>query len=56
MPNDLAYSGAHEETIREYRIGSSGITLGDPLEGFQGVLKGVPVLIGDGSLLKPSEA
>jgi len=40
-------TGAHEDTIREYRIGSSGITLGEPLMGFQGVLRGVPELIED---------
>jgi circadian clock protein KaiC len=35
-------TGAHEDTIREYRIGESGIRLGEPLTGFQGVLRGVP--------------
>ncbi len=38
-------TGAHEDTIREYRIDLRGITLGDPLIGFQGVLRGVPELI-----------
>ena len=38
-------TGAHEDTIREYQIGSKGITLGDPLMGFQGVLRGVPELV-----------
>ncbi|MGZ8298735.1 MAG: ATPase domain-containing protein, partial [Allosphingosinicella sp.] len=37
---------AHEDTIREYRIGKDGITLGDPLKNFQGVLRGVPELLG----------
>jgi circadian clock protein KaiC len=36
----------HEDTIREYRIGSSGITLGEPLHDFQGVLRGVPTYVG----------
>jgi len=40
-------TSAHEDTIREYRIGEDGITLGDPLENFQGVLRGVPELIGN---------
>ena len=31
-------TSAHEDTIREYRIGDSGITLGAPLTNFQGVL------------------
>ncbi|HEX8467225.1 MAG TPA: ATPase domain-containing protein [Allosphingosinicella sp.] len=39
-------TSAHEDTIREYRIGADGITLGAPLENFQGVLRGVPELIG----------
>jgi circadian clock protein KaiC len=38
-------TGAHEDTIREYLIGSKGITLGEPLHNFQGVLRGVPELI-----------
>lgn len=37
-------TGAHEDTIREYMIGSNGITLGEPLTQFQGVLRGVPTL------------
>jgi circadian clock protein KaiC len=44
-------TSAHEDTIREYRIGASGISLGAPLQNFQGVLRGVPQLIGEGSLL-----
>ncbi len=40
-------TGPHEDTIREYMIGPSGITLGEPLVGFQGVLRGVPDLVGD---------
>jgi circadian clock protein KaiC len=39
--------GSHEETIREYRIGTSGLTIGPPLEEFQGVLQGVPTYIGN---------
>ena len=38
-------TGAHEDTIREYRIDGRGITLGEPLMGFQGVLRGVPELV-----------
>jgi circadian clock protein KaiC len=44
-------TGAHEDTIREYRIGRNGIRLGEPLVGFQGVLRGVPNFIGDGPAL-----
>jgi circadian clock protein KaiC len=39
-------TGAHESTIREYRIDSRGLTIGEPLEGFQGILRGVPVYVG----------
>ncbi|TDH64630.1 circadian clock protein KaiC [Dankookia rubra] len=38
--------GAHEDTIREFRIDGRGITIGAPLDSFQGVLRGVPVYIG----------
>jgi circadian clock protein KaiC len=37
---------AHEDTIREYRIGQDGFQLGEPLTRFQGVLRGVPTLAG----------
>ncbi|MBV9931042.1 MAG: circadian clock protein KaiC [Alphaproteobacteria bacterium] len=40
-------TGPHEDTIREYRIDRRGITLGEPLVAFQGVLRGVPELIGE---------
>ncbi len=39
-------TGAHESTIREYRIDNRGLTIGEPLEGFQGVLRGVPLYVG----------
>jgi circadian clock protein KaiC len=45
-------TGAHESKIREYRIGSTGLQLGEPLHGFRGVLSGTPVYTGDqGALL-----
>ena len=49
-------TGAHEDTIREFMIGSNGITVGEPLTSFQGVLRGVPALVGDGSLLEMEQA
>jgi circadian clock protein KaiC len=49
-------SGAHEDTIREYQIGGRGITLGEPLDAFQGVLKDVPVLIDGAPLLGRGDA
>lgn len=49
-------TGPHEDTIREYQIGSRGVTLGEPLTGFQGILRGVPELIGEVGLLKREDA
>lgn len=40
-------TGQHEDTIREYRIGRRGLVLGEPLTGFQGVLRGVPTITVD---------
>jgi len=42
-------SGRHEKTIREFDIGEDGLSLGEPLQGFQGVLRGVPNFVGQGS-------
>ncbi len=36
--------GAHERTIREFGMDSSGIRVGEPLRNFQGVLTGVPTV------------
>lgn len=44
-------TGRHEDTIREFRIDGRGITLGEPLVEFQGVLRGVPTLVGDSANL-----
>lgn len=38
-------SGYHERTIREMRVGTSGIWVGEPLRGLQGVLTGVPTFL-----------
>jgi circadian clock protein KaiC len=38
--------GHHESTIRELRINGQGISLGQPLTEFQGVLRGVPTYHG----------
>jgi circadian clock protein KaiC len=49
-------TGPHEDTIREYRISSDGVTLGEPLTNFQGVLRGVPTLVGqERALLEPGD-
>ena len=44
-------TGNHERTIREFRITSNGIQVGEPLRQFQGVLTGVPQYIGNASPL-----
>jgi circadian clock protein KaiC len=40
-------TGHHEDTIREFSIGHGGITIGPPLENFQGILSGQPSYLGD---------
>ena len=42
-------SGPHEHTIRELRLGSGRIRVGDPLTNFQGVLSGIPTSIPQGN-------
>ena len=42
-------SGAHETTIREVTMSSTGVSIGQPLINFQGVLTGVPHYIGERS-------
>ncbi len=39
-------SGLHERSIREFRLSSQGLTVGEPLREFQGVLTGVPNYLG----------
>ena len=34
--------GAHERTVRELKIGSAGMQVGEVLQDFEGVLTGVP--------------
>ncbi|MES1157768.1 MAG: ATPase domain-containing protein [Haliangium ochraceum] len=47
-------SGRHEESIREFQMGSPhGITVGPPLAGFRGILTGVPVYTGGTEELMP---
>lgn len=40
-------TGLHESTIREYRISSNGLSLGEPLAAFEGVLRGTPTYLGE---------
>jgi circadian clock protein KaiC len=44
-------SGHHEHAIREFRLGSTGIKLGPPLEGFNGIFSGTPTYLGEKSPL-----
>jgi circadian clock protein KaiC len=48
-------TSAHEDTIREYRITKTGMMLGPPLMNFQGVLRGVPEMIGVEKALMDTE-
>jgi circadian clock protein KaiC len=48
-------AGEHESTIREFRIGGSGLIVGEPLDAFHGVLRGVPTWSGQGEGLLGSE-
>ena len=43
-------SGGHETALREFRLSTEGVSVGEPLEGFQGILTGTP------SLIKPARA
>jgi len=39
--------GAHERTLREMKLGSHGMEIGEVLQEFEGVLTGVPRYVGD---------
>ena len=44
-------TGPHENTIREFHINDQGLSLGEPLQEFQGVLRGVPTYVGQAAPL-----
>lgn len=48
-------TGAHEETLREYRVAKGGIEVGNILKDFSGVFTGVPVFEGDRSEMLKSD-
>ena len=48
-------SGAHEKTIRPFQLGPDGLTVGQPLSDFHGVLTGVPTMQNDVSNLFGSD-
>ena len=43
--------GEHEDWIREFRITSSGIHVGEPLQAFRGLFSGTPVFTGEKTAL-----
>jgi circadian clock protein KaiC len=47
--------GAHERTIREFRLDERGIRVGKPLREFRGVLTGVPTYEGNNNPLFDSD-
>lgn len=48
--------GSHERTIREFRLESGGIRVGEPLSNFRGVLTGVPVVEGAADPLREGKS
>jgi circadian clock protein KaiC len=48
-------TGKHERTIREFRIDSGGVHLGNPLREFRGILTGIPVYEGMRGLIKDDD-
>jgi circadian clock protein KaiC len=48
-------SGAHEDTIREFRLSGQGVKVGPPLTQFQGILSGIPTYRGEATPLLPTE-
>jgi circadian clock protein KaiC len=40
-------SGRHEQTLREFTLGSQGFAVGPPLYGFTGIFSGTPIYTGD---------
>ena len=44
--------GAHERSIREFRLEGGGIRVGQPLRDFRGVLTGVPIFEGASDLVR----
>jgi circadian clock protein KaiC len=49
-------TGAHETTIREMMIDHTGLSVGDKLDGFRGILTGVPFIDAGAKLLRDNDA
>ncbi|WP_334188906.1 ATPase domain-containing protein [Noviherbaspirillum sp.] len=45
----------HEHTIREFRLTSRGLEIGDPLQNFEGILSGLPAYRGTTEMLGSSD-
>ena len=45
-------TGPHERKLRELKISSDGILVGEPLRGFQGIMTGVPRYEGETNLVE----
>jgi circadian clock protein KaiC len=48
-------TGGHEDSIRELRIDSTGVRVGEPLQSFRGIMTGVPTFEGERATLLPSQ-
>jgi circadian clock protein KaiC len=48
-------SGAHEETLREFRLRKGGLWVGEPLAEFHGVLSGTPMIMNKGNAPRADE-
>jgi circadian clock protein KaiC len=45
-------TGEHERTLRQMKISSKGLSIGEPLREFRGVMTGVPQYEGDGDIIR----
>ena len=43
----------HERTVREFTINKNGVSIGDPIRSFSGILSGTPVLTSSNETLMP---
>lgn len=48
-------TGAHERTLRQLKISERGVTIGEPLRGFRGIMTGVPQYEGQTQVLPGGE-
>ena len=48
--------GSHQSSIRELRLSSAGLRVGEPLAEFQGIMTGVPAYSGPRPMLKTNDA